>query len=376
MERAAGEKAGENPGTPCGSKQKEGINLHVPIHGNIDLNKEVFFMKNWKGMICGALALLMLAGCTEKMAEGLPDIKFEEGLYVDQVSLKEVELADEAVALASAPALPEGTTPVASGTAVKKNSKAEVDYSNVSDGYVMARFIAQSDKVLRVQVAGPTSKYTYYINQGEWVTFPLPDGNGDYTVKVYEKKLADPKDTKYLVSLSVTFTAELKDEFAPFLRPNQFVNYASAKDTLAKAEELLKDETDTLKKVEKVYNFVVDNLTYDKNKAATVQKGYVPVLDDVLKAKTGICFDYAALMTGMLRAQGVPCKLVVGYAGTAYHAWISVWTEETGWVDGAIFFDGTTWQRMDPTFASSGKGSAAIMEYIGDGKNYTAQNFF
>ncbi|MBO5034606.1 MAG: hypothetical protein J6C43_03240, partial [Oscillospiraceae bacterium] len=86
-------------------------------------------MKNWKGMICGALALLMLAGCTEKMAEGLPDIKFEEGLYVDQVSLKEVELADEAVALASAPALPEGTTPVASGTAVKKNSKAEVDYS-------------------------------------------------------------------------------------------------------------------------------------------------------------------------------------------------------------------------------------------------------
>ena len=34
-------------------------------------------------------------------------------------------------------------------------------------------------------------------------------------------------------------------------------------------------------------------------------------------------------MTGMLRSQGIPSKLVVGYAGTAYHAWISVWTEET-----------------------------------------------
>ena len=50
----------------------------------------------------------------------------------------------------------------------------------------------------------------------------------------------------------------------------------------------------------------------------------------LLEKKSGICFDYAALMTGMLRSQGVPCKLVVGYAGTVYHAWISVWTAEHG----------------------------------------------
>ena len=65
--------------------------------------------------------------------------------------------------------------------------------------------------------------------------------------------------------------------------------------------------------------------------------------------------------------------MVVGYAGKTYHAWINVWTEETGWVDGVIFFDGTTWQRMDPTFASSNQGSEAILSYIGDGTNYTAK---
>ena len=96
----------------------------------------------------------------------------------------------------------------------------------------------------------------------------------------------------------------------------------------------------------------------------------------VLKTKKGICFDYAALMTGMLRSQGVPCKLVVGYAGTAYHAWISVWSEESGWVDGAVFFNGESWQRMDPTFASSGKSSKAILDYIGDGSNYNAKYFY
>ena len=71
--------------------------------------------------------------------------------------------------------------------------------------------------------------------------------------------------------------------------------------------------------MEIIYNYVVNNFTYDKQQAATVKSGYLPVLDNVLAAKKGICFDYAGLMTGMLRSLGVPCKLVVGYAGTAYH---------------------------------------------------------
>ena len=104
--------------------------------------------------------------------------------------------------------------------------------------------------------------------------------------------------------------------------------------------------------------------------------GYLPVLDTVLKEKKGICFDYAALMTAMLRSQEIPCKLVVGYADEVYHAWISVWTEESGWIDGTIFFDGHAWHRMDPTFASSGNRSDSIMNYIGNGANYSAKYLY
>ncbi len=128
--------------------------------------------------------------------------------------------------------------------------------------------------------------------------------------------------------------------------------------------------------MEIVYGYVVNNFTYDKELAKTVKSGYLPVLDNVLSAMKGICFDYASLMTGMLRSLGVPCKLVVGYAGDEYHAWINVWSEATGWVDGAIYFDGSAWQRMDPTFASSSKGSEAIMKYIGDGKNYNSKYLY
>lgn len=324
---------------------------------------------------CGAGAQTGAVGEEDTAAqeETLPETEetqITEEAYTDQVVLEEVDLEDEAVALAEAPAAVSSMLlPTASGTLVKTSDKAEIDYSNTADGYVMVRYKASTTKRLKAQVKGPTTTYTYNLTAGKWETFPLSDGNGSYQVVVYE----NISGTKYATVLSLSCTVTLKDEFAPFLRPNQYVDYSNAVNTVAKAKELTAGMTDPLDKVQAVYNYVVKNITYDKQKAATVQSGYLPVLDTVLATKTGICFDYAALMTGMLRSQGVPCKLVVGYAGTAYHAWISVWSEKNGWIDGVIYFDGTSWQRMDPTFASSGKQSASIMQYIGDGKNYTTK---
>lgn len=333
--------------------------------------------------LCLALTAALLAGCGQNQTDSSTsspslstsqvDTSQVSVDYVDGVTLENVDLEDEAVALAAAPAaLPTSLTPTAPGTLEKRSEVAVIDYSNTKDGYVMVQYTASTAKRLKAQVKGPTTTYTYNINPGQWTTFPLSDGNGRYQVVLYE----NIQGTKYAAVLSVACDVTLTDEFAPFLRPNQYVDYASAPNTVDKAAQLTQGMTDPLKKVEAVYNFVVKNITYDHQLAATVQSGYLPVLDTVLATKTGICFDYAALMTGMLRSQEVPCKLVVGYAGSAYHAWISVWSETTGWVDGAIYFDGTTWQRMDPTFASSGNQSQSIMAYIGDGKNYTEKYFY
>lgn len=66
----------------------------------------------------------------------------------------------------------------------------------------------------------------------------------------------------------------------------------------------------------------------------------------------------------MLRSQRIPTRLEVGYMGDVYHAWISIYTKETGWVNGIIEFDGKNWELMDPTFASSSKSP----------KNFTSEN--
>lgn len=266
----------------------------------------------------------------------------------------------------------ENFKPVASGVLIAESKDAVIDYSNTEDGYVMVQYRGSSKKKLKAQVAGPSTTYTYNITKGKWEIFPLSDGNGDYKVSVFENVY----DTKYAVVVSESFSVELKDEFAPFLRPNQYVDYEKAPKTIKQAAKLVKKKKKTLDKVEAIYDWVVKNITYDKDLAQSVQSGYLPDLDKVLKKKEGICFDYAALMTGMLRSQEIPCKLVVGYAGTTYHAWINVWTKERGWVEKAIFFNGKTWNRMDPTFASSRKKSASIMKYIGDGKNYTVKYLY
>lgn len=329
-------------------------------------------------LLITAMLAAMLAGCgSVEIPEATQGAisEFEDQIeFLDEVDLGIIDIEDEAVALADAPtaAIPTYLKCEASGTKTKKVGKAIIDYSNTKDGYVMVQYTADTKLKLKAQVKGPTTTYTYNITPKKWVAFPFSDGKGEYTVAVFENVTG----TKYANVVSQKMTVEMTDEFAPFVRPNQYVDYDAAPNTVAKAQEICKDSKTVLDKVAAVYKFVVNNFTYDTELAKTVQSGYLPVLDTVLEKKKGICFDYAATMTGMLRSQGVPCKLVIGYAGTAYHAWISVYSEGEGWINSAIFFNGTTWQRMDPTFASSGKESAEVLKYIGDGNNYTAKYFY
>ena len=259
--------------------------------------------------------------------------------------------------------------PEETGTIVEENEDAVIDYSNTEEGYVMVDYIHPTENRLKIQVVGPQTTYNYDLQEDVWTTFPLSDGDGEYKVTVYESRA----DGKYTTVLSAFFDVVLESEFAPFLHSNQYVNYAEAKDTMSKTAELTAGASDTLEIVANIYNFVTDNLVYDTQKAANIQSGYLPVLDEVLGSKKAICFDYASLMAGMLRSCEIPCKLVVGYSGDTYHAWVNVWCDESGWVDEVIFFDGQSWQLMDPTFDSANDGNAAAMQYIGNGDNYVAQ---
>lgn len=259
-------------------------------------------------------------------------------------------------------------SPSADGSETYTSAGIILDASNSSEGYIMVKYTGSASKI-KIQITGPSGEtYTYTDTSNEYETFPITEGNGSYKVDILE----NVSGTMYTLNLSQKLNVSIDNEFTPFLYPNQYVWYTSDCDTVAKGCELSDNSSDDLGYVENVYKYVIKNVSYDTAKASNVPLDYVPDIDETLSTGKGICFDYASLMSAMLRSQGVPTKLVVGYSGAAYHAWISVWLEETGWVDNIIEFDGKDWSLMDPTLASS-NDSSAVGQYIGDGSNYVVK---
>ena len=125
----------------------------------------------------------------------------------------------------------------------------------------------------------------------------------------------------------------------------------------------------SLEVVSNIYNYIKDNIIYDYEKASSVESGYLPDVDVILANKKGICLDYASLMVSMLRSQGIPARIDVGYVDGAYHAWVNVYVQEEGWINGVIRFDGSNWTLMDPTFAAVSE-DVALQGFIGDGSGY------
>ena len=257
--------------------------------------------------------------------------------------------------------------PIAKETNTIENDKAIIDISNINDGYVMAKYIGSSSGTIKITIKKMDgSTYTYNIFQkNQYEVFPITEGNGTYKITVYE----GIGGTKYVTANGTTVKVSLTDNLGPFLYPNQYVWFNKNSEVVSLAEKLVGKEPDTMKKVKGVYDYVVKTLSYDYAKASSVKSGYVCNIDSTLETKKGICLDYSAVMAAMLRSQNVPTKLIVGYAGTQYHAWISVYSKEEGWIENVIYFDGKSWTMMDPTMASTSKKTDFKM----DEKKYSAK---
>ena len=261
-------------------------------------------------------------------------------------------------------------TPQAPGTAVLGQDPLVVDVSNASQGYVMARYSGAAAKAV-IQLTGPDGiTYKYFLSPSQdFVPLPLTAGDGDYAVDGYENISGSTYATLFKLSVSVA----LENEFLPYLYPNQYVLFGIDSEAVSVAAETVAEAQTDLDALALIYHYVIENIAYDDQKASTVTSGYLPTVDETLRSGKGICFDYAALITAMLRSQDIPTRLEIGYSGNIYHSWISVYIQDVGWIDNVIEFTGADWTRMDPTFASSAGNSESILEYIGDGSNYVLQ---
>ena len=223
--------------------------------------------------------------------------------------------------------------PDPSGTDVRTNGKLIIDCSHMDQGYVMARISESTSHAMKLRVTFKGGQLMYDINNdGDFETFPLQLGSGSYEFSLFE----NVKGSKFSAEGKITLSVELEDEYAAFLVPNQYVCYDEESEVVKKSDEICAGKTTDREIYDTVCNFMASEFQYDFVRATTISSGTLPEVDACYAKRSGICQDMAAVMVCMLRTQGIPAKLVIGYADQYYHAWT------TAVVDGEeIFFDPT-----------------------------------
>jgi hypothetical protein len=122
---------------------------------------------------------------------------------------------------------------------------------------------------------------------------------------------------------------------------------------------------DTLQRVRSLEYRLRHNYTYSL-KMPSVQP-LDPLADFLFTRKQGHCEYFASAMAVMLRTQGVPSRVVNGFAGSVYNPVSDLYmiraSDAHSWVE--AFIDGPGWMTFDPTPAAPVNNAPSLMTTIG-----------
>lgn len=226
----------------------------------------------------------------------------------------------------------EAKWPEGSKNGKKSDGKMILDLTNTSEGYFMAAVSKKTSHRMKLRVTKDGETLTYDLNgDGDYEVFPLQLGSGKYEISLYENVSGKKYSSAGKISIKVTLTRE----DGAFLYPNQYVKYTELTKAVKVANEMCagKNEKEVYTLIRK---YIMDNYGYDFIKSVTVAAGELPDIDGCYEKKMGVCQDLSALMVCMLRSQGIPARLMIGYADKNYHAWTV-----TSVAEKEVFFDPT-----------------------------------
>lgn len=263
--------------------------------------------------------------------------------------------------------IPKVKIPEAPGEKVISGTNAEVDYSCAAEGYISVLYTGSAAGG-KVRIKCGNLQYDHDLSAGVREYFPLME-SGSYSVKVYEQF----SEAKYAEVADGSFDVTIKSSTGMYLYPNKYVDFNGSSSCVKKAAEVCAGESGDVEKIALIFSYISGNISYDKQLAASVRSGYIPDPDSTLAAGKGICFDYASLFAAMCRSQGIPARLVIGYAEPdIYHAWNEVYTDETGWITPELFLKRKGYNIADATFYAGNSDKEKIAAYISDDGNYSA----
>jgi transglutaminase-like putative cysteine protease len=120
----------------------------------------------------------------------------------------------------------------------------------------------------------------------------------------------------------------------------------------AEAKKIVDDNVPVINNVKAVYQYVITKLSYNNDKIKfNIRQGSDKALGNPDNA---VCLEYADLMIAMLRSQGIPARMPIGYAysgslkdstavADSLHAWVEAYVPGIGWMT----FDPTWGEKFD-----------------------------
>ncbi|MGE5613850.1 MAG: transglutaminase-like domain-containing protein [Bacillota bacterium] len=233
------------------------------------------------------------------------------------------------------------------------------DTAKLGNGVIMIGCSVNSGKKLKVMIEKSGKKVTYDLrNDGTRESFPLQFGDGVYKVSVLE----NIEDTKYKYLATKNITLDLDDDNKVYLESVQNIRWNCDMYAIKKAAELTMGLKTDAEKIKAIYNFVISNISYDKDKLSKLSSNYVPDIENTIATGKGICYDYSSLLAAMLRSQGIPAKLVKGYSAfvDGYHAWNEIYDSATG-----------KWITVDTTYDAGMKSAGRKFAMEKNPKDFT-----
>ena len=151
------------------------------------------------------------------------------------------------------PANNNGSAP-ANNTAPKQDTKATIDTTNASRGYVSVAYYNTSKKLKGYISLGGRDQFFSMRNDGNWTNLPLTLGSGTYEIRILENTTG----TKYGSVLSESATFNDGGQMDRYLVSIPTIEYSSGMGAIQKAAALSsgKSEAD---KVAAIYEYVVMN---------------------------------------------------------------------------------------------------------------------
>jgi len=159
------------------------------------------------------------------------------------------------------------------------------------------------------------------------------DGIGEYQVSV----LVHKEGRRY--TFGPTVHVQNTVDVNRFLVPTLHVESNNEK-IITLAKEITKDSRTDIEKAKSIYDWVTANIVYDYKKyIRQINNNYDNVYGalNTLETKTGVCYDYAALVAALGRASGLQVKMIKGNFKSTYrnelHAWNEIYiSEEDKWI--------------------------------------------